>query len=353
MADVRFRLKAAVEDLRIPANVVHSFDYGGPHSVLVQLHPPSAEEQAQGYDPNRAMYTSFLQIPANEKNEAVLADIAANRVLPPDASEWRVGFSYDGPDGVRIRIPGLSDFPEHFRTFIEGARRELADYAQRTVAVLRWRANVSGPHSPIRSLPFGWCWSVDGNFWHVAPSTTSVIALFRSSGDLAPEVVEHVRELVASGVTEPLGHNMFREASDHLSSDPRSAIVVGMAAAELATKRCIAILVPDAEWLALHAPSPPLEQILTEYLPTLPARNRFDGVVKPPPADVLRAVKKGVTVRNQLVHAGNTRPTPEDAIEILRAVRDLLWLLDYYSGNKWALDYLRQETRQALNSTAG
>ena len=137
----------------------------------------------------------------------------------------------------------------------------------------------------------------------------------------------------------------IREAS---LANPRSALVIGVAAAELSVKHCISTLVPAAEWLATNLPTPPLVRILAEYFPKLPARCNFGGVVKSPPTKVLEALKKGVTIRNQLSHAGSTNPSGDVVEPILQAIEDLLWLVDFYSGFEWARDFLRDETRTAL-----
>lgn len=36
--------------------------------------------------------------------------------------------------------------------------------------------------------------------------------------------------------------------------------------------------------------------------------------------------------------------------ESLAAIRDVLWLLDYYCGHAWAFDYLRPTTQAALRA---
>ena len=98
----------------------------------------------------------------------------------------------------------------------------------------------------------------------------------------------------------------------------------------------------------MNLPTPPLFRILKEYFPKLPARCNVDGQIKALPEAVLESVKKGVTIRNALAHAGASAPSVETVEEILRAVHDVLWLVDYYSGSQWALDFLRPETRAAL-----
>jgi hypothetical protein len=125
-----------------------------------------------------------------------------------------------------------------------------------------------------------------------------------------------------------------------------------MASAELAVKRCIGVLVPDAEWLATHLPTPPLIRILAEFLPRLPARCLIGDKVVPPPPAIMQVLKKGITIRNDATHAGIATPTGDQVEEILVAVEDLLWLLDYYTGEEWALGYVRAETRTALEELA-
>ena len=83
-------------------------------------------------------------------------------------------------------------------------------------------------------------------------------------------------------------------------------------------------------------------------MPRLPARCKLNGQVKTLPESVLKSLTKGVSIRNRLSHAGDSHLSDEDMEDILGAVHDLLWLVDYYAGAQWALDFLRPETRDAL-----
>ena len=78
------------------------------------------------------------------------------------------------------------------------------------------------------------------------------------------------------------------------------------------------------------------------------ARVTIDGRVKPPPKMVLDDLKRGVTMRNQLSHAGTVDPSTEDVKAVLHSVQDTLFLIDYYCGYAWALPFVRQDTRTAL-----
>jgi hypothetical protein len=156
-----------------------------------------------------------------------------------------------------------------------------------------------------------------------------------------------VGRAVASGESGPVHHDLFYEAWAQRFDNPLSALVVGVAAAEVGVKNCIAALVPEAAWLAFNVPSPPLLQVLKEYLPSLPVRH-INNEVKMPPAAVLDTLAKGISRRNALAHTGKPSPPPEFTEKVLEAIRDLLWLMDYYSGAAWALHYLRDETKSAL-----
>src|SRR6185295_7224085 len=120
------------------------------------------------------------------------------------------------------------------------------------------------------------------------------------------EVVESIVELWNSDAEEPLAHELFQEAwSQHTSqhNNPRSALVMSIAAAEIGMKDLIATLLPEAEWpawLAENTAAPPWVQLLKEVLPTLPARLAFHGKVLPPQEWMLEILEKGVNLRNQV-----------------------------------------------------
>ncbi len=91
----------------------------------------------------------------------------------------------------------------------------------------------------------------------------------------------------------------------------------------------------------MNVPSPPLVKMLQEYLPQLPVRCKIQGKVLPPPDEILNTLRKAVTLRNRVAHASGMALKYDTVEEILLAVRDVLWLLDYYRGMKWAYDHAR------------
>jgi hypothetical protein len=347
MTKMFFKLEYTIEQLWIPLQLVLTFDYGGPHQVRVVLRSPSQEEMVQGTLPSRSFCTASSVFQPNEKVREVFAKIAANQILPEDVNASYTLTTYETPEGVLIRLPPLSTFPESFRSFIQTVMGELHDFSVRTVSVLRWRDNNLGPHDPISTR--GLHWSLDENFWHAAPNDIQFrVWVEGPSPRISDQLRMEVEQMVRTGGRAPLHHDVFREAWGQRSRNRRSALVIGMAAAELAVKHCIATLVPDAEWIATNLPTPPLVRMVSEYLPMLPARCKLNGQVKSLPEPVLESLRKGVSVRNQLSHAGDSHFSDEVMEDILGAVHDLLWLVDYYSGAQWALDFLRPETRAAL-----
>ena len=147
---------------------------------------------------------------------------------------------------------------------------------------------------------------------------------------------------------EPLGHELFREAWELRTENPRSALVLGIAAAEVGFKQCVGTLVPDAKWLVDNVPSPLLERMLREYLPQLPARKTIKGRVLPLPEGWLKILKKGVTIRNDIVHGNTATLTRDNLRDILETIRELLYLLDIYCGHVWAWDRLGGELQREL-----
>lgn len=70
----------------------------------------------------------------------------------------------------------------------------------------------------------------------------------------------------------------------------------------------------------------------------------------PPPRRIRAVLGEGVELRNRIAHVGSVDLGRDRLEEILLAVRDVLWLLDYYQGSTWALEHIRPETRKELEA---
>ena len=123
--------------------------------------------------------------------------------------------------------------------------------------------------------------------------------------------------------------------------------MIVISAAEVGIKEFISKMVPQAEWLTMHAPTPPLVAILEEYIPTLGIKNRLSPTKPLFSEKMIKTLRKGVLLRNQLVHSRG-EINSDTLHEILTAVRDLLYLLDFFGGHAWATDNILYSTIEQL-----
>lgn len=244
--------------------------------------------------------------------------------------------------------PSVSSFPSYFQEFASQVHHKLYESIRRTVRIIRWRWALTGPHNPIAATS-GVSFSFDNQSWFVMPRDL----YFQGGGfefvfQVSARLHAEMEGLLKAGENEPLGHELFLEAWELQHRNPRSALIIGVSAAEVGLKQCIGKLAPDAEWLANNAPTPPVVKMLKEYLPFLPARSKIEGRVLEPCKRIRTAIRDGIEARNQSVHKGSKPPKGEVLKEWLLSIRDLLYLLDFYCGFEWALEYIRDEVRKEM-----
>ncbi len=85
-----------------------------------------------------------------------------------------------------------------------------------------------------------------------------------------------------------------------------------MAATETGFRRLVSDLVPDAQYLIGELQTPPIVQLLRNYLPELPLRSNPRLAVIP--RSVLRKLQAAVQLRNAIVHKGTQTPD-QQAVE--------------------------------------
>lgn len=239
------------------------------------------------------------------------------------------------------------ELEESLRSFCEMVDKELFGASVRVFGLLRWR--YANPGSFRRFVDDGTEWSRDAAVWYRLPARVVPRGRVSRGLILTSDSEGEVSRLAASGYSEPLAHELLREA--HAASrDPRTALISGVAALEIGVKACVAALLPLSQWLVENIPSPPVERLLNEYLPTLPAKNMINDKVLPPPATHMAIIKKAVAMRNKVVHSGKAEVTWENSNEALRVIADVLWLLDYYAGHAWALDHASRTMVEQLKN---
>jgi hypothetical protein len=349
---MHFRFAGTVRGFLLQTGHSPEIKCGGPHAVVVQLRCATEEEVRSGHAERTTFCIVRSQWEISAKNREAFDSLARRQL--PDGWQRVEGWDLQVDEQGRFRgvsIVWLELLPPAFQDFARQVNRELTEKARRIIGLVRWRQNQPGPHNPLGQVSF--MWSADGVAWNHMPQSfmviSEVIRGIRTDQGLAGEI----ERLVSEVGDEPVGHKLFREAWENRASDRRSSLLIGIAAAEVGFKDFVVGLVPDAQWVVENCPSPPLVTMLREYLPLLPAKGTIARkVIAPPKVEILDVLTKGVQLRNKVTHASASEPRYETLEEVLLAVRDVLWLLDYYRGFTWALDNIREEVRRELGVAA-
>jgi hypothetical protein len=336
------------------------FNYVKPHPSTVTLSWRFPEGQKSIDRLADVLCTVHVDRDVSGKLRIIFESLAANR-LPqgsqtPDRTSSVFGdpYSYIDPQGniAQGHVAPWELLPQAYKAFVSEVVNELDTYVRKTIRVLRWRCDISGPHNPVRSIGLT-SWSFDGKLWMQLTREASVIL----SSHLVPRITDAIRDevmqMVEAGVSEPIAHELYREAWEQRSANPRSALIIGIAAVEVGVKQYVSTVLPQAQWLVDHLPSPPVVPILEEYVPKLASEGASKVQQLLIPQELLQTLKKGVKLRNDLVHSSARAPSHGTLQEVLGAVEDVLWILDYLCGFDWALQYVRPDTRSKLNLTLG
>lgn len=309
----------------------------------VTIRPLTIDEK-QNLKGNFLVCTAFTEEePSSDVH--IMFERLANNLMPEENQEK------EGRARKQL-LRSLDLFPMQFQEFASAVHHRLAQSIQLTARVIRWRWAIKTSHKPIHST-WGVSWSFEGQDWRRMPYTMSGDLELDFSFTVSAKAHDEMERLIKAGEDESLGHELFLEAWELRSNNPRSALIIGMSAAEVGLKQCIGKLVPDAEWLANNVPTPPLDRLLSNYLPMLPAKRKIEGKVLKPSKMIRSAIRKGIEARNASVHVGTEPPQRLELKELLLAIRDLLHLLDFYCGFEWALEQIRDEVRQEMVSEFG
>jgi hypothetical protein len=344
---MHFKLDLTVRELQIDKDLVE-IEYGGKHNITIVFRKPTEEEQSVGHSELSPFCEASGEWNPKDKILKGFSAIASN-TLPKGCKlqeEWSVyGIDEDGNFKGRMYLP-LRILPDPFESFVRQVNDDLNDYAKRTVNLLRWRCGTQGYHNPISWR--GATWTIDGANWFPMPSSSRAHFSLHPHVYTTEDILNEVKGYVKENKNFPLGYELFLEAWSQRLQNPRSSVIVGIAAVETAFKLCISNFVPDAKWLIENSASPDLVKMLSEYLPDLPTVNKVSRKIFERNSHLHSTLTKGVQMRNQLVHGRPTSLTHDNVEEILIAVCDVLWIIDYCSGYNWALKHISQETKQLL-----
>ena len=307
-------------------------------------------EEPITYDLTRPFVTHIAihkQMPTAELAKgAVIASCTASREL--DETEGLVDLTSaitTSKDGRSANFEGMNERMKGIYDIVDPIFGQLKTQLETSIMLLRWRCGITGgPIKPFSSRSEAV--SPDGLAWRNIGVTRSVKIIFSKPFlKIGASEVQEVSRLHNGGAEPPLGLQLVIEAWNQRTTHPRSALVIGVTAAEIALKQLIGELAPDARWLAENVPSPPIHKIAKDYIPSLKVKARLKGKTLRPPKKLLKKLLEAVELRNKVVHAGEAPPSHEELIGILEAMEDLVWICSLYTGHSWAWDHVSFSTR--------
>lgn len=215
---------------------------------------------------------------------------------------------------------------------------EMNSLVVRTLRLARWRTGSEmSPPNPIRwSLDFEW--SLDGTNWKSVADNLHFDMELSIRHGWTNEAAEFVQTKALTDTDEPLGHELLREAVLNRKANPRSSLVLAVAAAEVGFKQFAARMFPDTAWI-LELPTPPLTEMLARF-PWAVLKERISGKPAFIPDLIEKQLKKAVMLRNKVVHTGTVELKKDTLRSVIKSVHDLLYFLDVLSGESWAVRHI-------------
>ena len=312
----------------------------GKSQTKVVIRAPTDDEKSNGHT-LPFCEASCLKTP-NPKIEAMFQSLSEGKL--PDGSDLsHRGRGVDEKGRIEPnRTMPYDALPGRMQSFISTVTKDLSSCLNDTFNLLRWRDNIEGRHNPFASK--GAYWSFDATDWFGLPTRLSANITTQKGIVGFPELCQEVVSLYENGVKEPLAHELLREAREQTGSNPRSSLVIGVTAAEAAVKNLIVKLQPENEWLLQNMPSPDVLRMLKDYVPKLAIKSPAIGKAGLVPTSVHDNLRKGISIRNVIVHGGSGSIKPITLRPILASIEDFVWLMDYYGGYSWAINNVSEDT---------
>ncbi|HEY1577018.1 MAG TPA: hypothetical protein VGF82_08100 [Terracidiphilus sp.] len=251
-------------------------------------------------------------------------------------------------DGFHANFEGhANDRVQLIYAVVDPFFKQLRSDLENATMLLKWRYGITD--RPLKSFAgYAESLSVDGLGWRSISPIRGIKVVFTGAyGKITTSVADDIRKMHEAGIETPLALQLLVEAKNQMKTYPRSALVIGVAAAEIALKQLIADLVPDARWLVEKLSSPPALQIARSYIPSLKVKAHFQGTNLELPKELLNQLNNAVELRNKTVHAGATPPDFETLTGIMMAMEDIVWICSLYAGYPWAGEFISYETKSS------
>lgn len=227
---------------------------------------------------------------------------------------------------------------------------ELQGLAIRFLQLLRWTEKAAGPDKIVShgDPRFNLYWRTHQDSYRSVPWPKQGAVVLQMGGGIT--WTDDNKSIISKlwmddNQCEPLGHQLFREAKEISTYSPRSALLICYSALEVGIKQHIAKCAPDAGWLAMEVPTPPLSKILKNFLPKIHG-NKDDFKNWSRARTEFNLINKFGEDRNRMAHRGeeSTASLPE----YLRVTEDLLFAFDVLEGNSWAKSHVSHHFGEIL-----
>lgn len=234
--------------------------------------------------------------------------------------------------------------PDYFHSFSDGVISDLRSFSSRTYKTIRWVDGIEGPNNPFINSKTQW--SFDNSEWLDFPTKLYSDFKIKRGLYLSPEFIERVTRIVQSGESEPLSHELLREAYSIKDLYPRSSLLIAISATESGVKQTITTLQPKTNWLIENIPSPDVIKLYKDYI--------HRKLIKPntkirvPEQTVLKPLQKLIQMRNILAHGGSCNLNNRKLKGSLRVIENFLWILDLHKGNTWAARHIDEDVKDEM-----
>ena len=233
--------------------VAHGVQFLGDHDLSLRLHSTSTVVVLRAHPGAAIAVAASTEVtPPDPILEAFVS--LSRGTMPTSAAPFETLTTKVAPgEDLQRFVPSLASMPLDMQEMVWATQGQLSRAAEETWRLVRWRLGLrSGRHSFSTQ---GADFSLDGEAWIPVPTNTGVsaepMALVRPNHAIAASL----QAAIDDALTQPTAYDLLREADDVAGTNQRSGLLIAVAALETGIKSFIARRVPEAEWLAMEAPS--------------------------------------------------------------------------------------------------
>jgi hypothetical protein len=335
---MHFKVLLTVTDISVPDNTTIEFELKNPNSVKIQIKNPSKDYLEKSSNKSISFCEIYMSLEPNIRLLNIFKKLASN-----NTSSNKPNIAPSEPIYLGIKQELV---PDIYAAYLNRIENDLINSGKNIVGLIRWMKNFNGPHNPYAIR--GSYWSIDRVHWFRFPTKFKVFLIRQGETiHLGSSSKSKINELIEIGASEPLHHELFREAWVQRTSNPRSAMVIGITSIEVALYSLIEILFPKNKKLKTKFKRYPLYDFLDKYWCEISIGNTLFKT-RSLPTILLSTIEEGVSERNKIAHFGFKAPETEKIERILNGIKDLLFIVDCLCGYEFTVSYISQETLNQL-----